>query len=271
MSPQDLSNEDLKNTRLDVDGRTATIMLDRPDLLNPLDDVTVAELHLCLDAVEADAAIEIVLLRGAGRAFSAGGDLKRAVETHQNRAWMKAMGDGLRAVLDRIERSDRLVIAVVEGWCVAGGIELILACDYVLATDEARFSDGHLNFSLLPGAGGTQRMPRLMGMLRAKDLLLTARTIGGREAREMGLVTASLPAAELEAGLRALLDSLLAKSFSSRAAIKTLVNRGMAMDREAALAFEADYVLDYETGHPDAHEGLVAFLEKRAPNFVRGE
>ena len=263
-----MNDLDFSNLLLAVDGKVATLTLNRPELLNPLDDVTVAELHGAFERVESDLAIELVVLRGAGRAFSAGGDLKRAIETHRDVAWMKSMGDALRGVLDRIERLPCLVIAVVDGLCVAGGIELILACDYVLASRRARFSDGHLNFSLLPGAGGSQRMPRLMGRLRALDLLLTARMIDGPEAAALGLVTRCVEDDALEPELVRLIEALLAKSFSSRAAIKHLVNRGMDMDRQAALAFEADYVLDYETGHPDAHEGLLAFMDKRRPNFL---
>src|SRR5262249_52270823 len=151
-------------------GAVGTITLNRPSELNPLDDRAVAELLRCFDAIEADPEVEIVVLRGAGRAFSAGGDLKRALTLHTDTDWMAAIGANLRRLLERFERSELLVIAAIDGLCVAGGIELMLACDYVLATDRARFSDGHLNFSLLPGAGGTQRLPRAVGVLRAKDL-----------------------------------------------------------------------------------------------------
>jgi enoyl-CoA hydratase len=259
----------LKTVRFDRAGAVATITLNRSDLLNPLDQATVADVHTCLDAIERAADIEIVLLRGAGRAFSAGGDLKWAIDNHRDRALMKSLGDALRDVLVRIEASPRLFVAVIEGLCVAGGVELMLACDYVMATARAKFSDGHLNISLLPGAGGTQRMPRLIGMLKAKDLMLTARMLDAAEAHALGLVTTVVPVAELDAQLDALTETLTAKSFSSRAAIKHLVNRGAEMDRVAALAFEADFVLDYESGHSDAHEGLLAFQEKRAPRFSK--
>ena len=248
-------------------GPLGTITLNRPAELNPLDDRTVAELHRCFDQIEADPQVEIVVLRGAGRAFSAGGDLKRALTLHTDTDWMAAIGSNLRRLLERFERSELLVIAVIDGLCVAGGIELMLACDYVLATDRARFSDGHLNFSLLPGAGGTQRLPRTIGVLRAKDVLLTARMFNGREAADMQLVTRCVPAEELEAQLQLLTTELLAKSFSSRKAIKYLVNQGLRGPLAEGLQLEAAYVLHYETTHPDAHEGLMAFSEKRKPRF----
>ena len=248
-------------------GAIGTITLNRPAELNPLDDRTVAELHRCFDQIEADPQVEIVVLRGAGRAFSAGGDLKRALTLHTDSDWMAAIGANLRRLLERFERSELLVIAVIDGLCVAGGIELMLACDFVLASDRARFSDGHLNFSLLPGAGGTQRMPRTIGVLRAKDVLLTARMFDAREAAEMQLVTCCVAAAELERQLTELAHKLLEKSFSSRKAIKYLVNQGLKGSLAEGLELEAAYVLHYETTDPDAHEGLVAFAEKRKPRF----
>lgn len=253
--------------RLDKGGAVATLTLCRPAELNPLDDRTVAELLDGLDRIEADPEVELLVLRGEGRAFSAGGDLKRALERGRDRQWLAAMGEGLRRLLGRLESSELIVIAVVNGLCVAGGIELLLACDIVIASESARFSDGHLNFSLLPGAGGTQRLPRAVGALRAKELLLTARFFDGREAAAIGLATCSVPAAEIESKLEELTGSLLQKSFSSRRAIKYLVNRGMQGDLPEGLALEAAYVLDYESAHPDAYEGLAAFVGKRSPKF----
>jgi enoyl-CoA hydratase len=248
-------------------GAVGTMTLNRPAELNPLDDRMVAELHHCFDGIEADPEVEIVVLRGAGRAFSAGGDLKRALALHTDSDWMSAIGAELRRLLERFEHSELLVIAVIEGLCVAGGIELMLACDLVLAGDRARFSDGHLNFSLLPGAGGTQRMPRAIGVLRAKDVLLTARMFDAHEAADMELVTRCVAAAELEAQLQQLTATLLEKSFSSRKAIKYLVNQGLKGSLAEGLQLEAAYVLHYETTNPDVHEGLLAFSEKRKPRF----
>jgi enoyl-CoA hydratase len=258
--------------RFEKSNAIGTITLNRPNELNPLDDRTVEDLHACLDHIDSDMDIELIVIRGEGRAFSAGGDLKKALTLHTDTQWMASIGDNLRRFLERLERSDKIVIAVVNGLCVAGGIELILACDFVLAADEATFSDGHLNFSLLPGAGGTQRMPRTIGILRAKDVLLTARFFDGKEAAAMGLVTNSVPSAQLEETLQVLTTTLLAKSFSSRRAIKYLVNQGMKGSLAEGLHLEAAYVLHYETTHPDAHEGLSAFAEKRKPKFrSRGE
>jgi enoyl-CoA hydratase len=256
-----------QSTLYERTGAVGTITLNRATELNPLDDRMVAELHERLDAIDADPQVEIVCLRGAGRAFSAGGDLKRALTLHTDTDWMSAIGSNLRRLLERIERSDLLMIAVIDGLCVAGGIELMLACDFVLASERAKFSDGHLNFSLLPGAGGTQRLPRTVGVLRAKDVLLTARMFDAREAAAMQLVTRCVPTEQLESQLQELTTGLLEKSFSSRKSIKYLVNQGLKGSLAEGLQLEAAYVLHYETTDPDAHEGLVAFSEKRKPRF----
>jgi enoyl-CoA hydratase len=247
----------------------AHVTLARPEVLNALDLDTLRELNDAFDAIEADRDVEIVVLRGEGRAFSAGGDLKRHVEVHRDVGYMREMSDCATRVMQRIGDSPRLFIAVVTGLCVAGGIELILPCDFVLASEEARFSDGHMNVSLLPGAGGTQRMPRLIGALRAKDLILTARFIEGREAAEMGLVTTCVPGSEIESKLEQLITTLRQKSFAARRAVKYLVNQGLKGSLEAGLHLEKSYVLHFETSDPDAHEGLVAFCEKRKPKFRR--
>jgi enoyl-CoA hydratase/carnithine racemase len=254
--------------RFEKAGAVGAVFLNRPSELNPLDDRTVLELHRAVDLIDADREIEIIAIRGEGRAFSAGGDLKKALAMHRDATWMSSIGNNLRLLLERLERSDKLVIAIVGGLCVAGGIELILCCDLVLASDGARFSDGHLNFSLLPGAGGTQRLPRFVGVLRAKELLLTARTFDAAEAAEMGLVTWCVPAAQLEEKFAELTAALLQKSFSSRKAIKYLVNQGLSGSLAQGLQLEAAYVLHYESTHPDAHEGLSAFAEKRKPHFA---
>jgi len=253
--------------RFEKTGAVATLTLARPKELNPLDERTVAELHDGLDRIEADPEIELLVLKGEGRAFSAGGDLKRALERSADPQWLAAMGTELRRLLGRLESSELIVIAVVSGLCVAGGIELLLACDVIIAAAEARFSDGHLNFSLLPGAGGTQRLPRAIGPLRAKELLLTARFFDGREAAALGLATYCVPAADIDGKLQELTGSLLQKSFSSRRAIKHLVNRGMQGSLPEGLQLEAAYVLKYESTHPDAREGLAAFVAKRPPKF----
>jgi enoyl-CoA hydratase len=258
---------DYRNIIVAQDGPVTTITFNRPDILNPIDIDTLLEMNSAFDAIAEGNGTEIVLIRGTGRAFSAGGDLKAHMRIHQDVHIMRRMNNIATAVSRRIEDLEQIVIAVVEGLCVAGGVEMALCCDYIIATDEAKFSDGHMNISLLPGAGGTQRMPRLIGALKAKDLMLTARFISGQEAADMGLATFCYPKAELETKLTELIATLSSKSFAARAAIKYLVNQGLKGTLESGLHLEKSYVEHFETTHPDAHEGLLAFAEKRKPVF----
>ena len=257
------------NLLVEWEGKVATATLNRPEILNPLDIETLQELGEFFAEVAASSEVEIVLLRGSGRAFSAGGDLKKHIAIHQDVHVMQRMNRISGKVMRQMEELDQIVIAVVDGLCVAGGLEVTLCCDYVIASERASFSDGHMNVALLPGSGGTQRLPRLIGPLKAKDLMLTARFVSGREAESMGLVTYCVPDVELESTVNDLVSTLSAKSFAGRAAIKYLVNQGMKGTLESGLRLEKPYVEHFESTHPDAHEGLLAFNEKRPPQFGR--
>ncbi|WP_137389891.1 enoyl-CoA hydratase/isomerase family protein [Rhodoligotrophos defluvii] len=248
----------------------ATITLNRPEQLNPLDRLTVAALLALVRRLEEDSSISVVVLRGAGRAFSAGGDLEGYMALYRDRPkFMKFLRD-LNHLLEEIERSEKIYIAVVHGHCVAGGLELMLACDIVLAAHEAQIADGHLNFAQLPGAGGSQRLPRTIGPLKAKLLVLTGRAIGGEEAERMGLVSLSVPLAELEAAVDGVLADLKRKSPLGLKGAKYLINTGGLGARDAALELELQYVHHYATTSHDAYEGLAAFKEKRKPD-LKGE
>jgi enoyl-CoA hydratase/carnithine racemase len=244
----------------------ATVTLDRARELNPLDRSTVAQLVEITAAIDRDPDIAVVVLRGEGRAFSAGGDLDGYLKLYRDPpAFMRFLRD-LNLVLETIERSEKIYVAVVHGPCVAGGLELMLACDVALAADKALVSDGHLNFGQLPGAGGSQRLLRAVGPFRAKLLMLTGRQVDGREAERIGLVSLSVPAAELEAALQELLDGFAAKSPLGLRGAKYLVNTALGA-RDTALELELTYVHNYATTSHDAFEGLLAFKEKRSPRM----
>ena len=171
-------------------------------------------------------------------------------------------------LLETIERSSKIYVAVVHGHCVAGGLELMLACDIVLAAHEAKIADGHLNFAQLPGAGGSQRLPRAIGVLRAKMLVLTGRTLNGQEAERIGLASLSVPLAEIEPALDALIGDLSRKSPLGLKGAKYLINTGGLNVRDAGLELELTYVHHYATTSHDAYEGLAAFKEKRDPQLT---
>ena len=161
-----------------------------------------------------------------------------------------------------------MFVAEVNGFCVAGGLELMLACDLAVASEDARIGDGHLNFGQLPGAGGSQRLPRAIGATRAKQLIYTGRLIDGREAERIGLVAEAVPSDALAATVDTLIETMLEKSPLGLARAKLLVNEGMRCDLAAALELEIDLVHDYATTSEDAIEGLMAFKDKRKPKFT---
>lgn len=258
-----------ENLRVTTGAARADIVLDRADKLNPLDKRTVRALRDAVAWLETLDHVRVVVVTGAGRAFSAGGDLDGYLTLYRDDEGFSAFLEDFYRLLVGIERSAKVYVAAVNGVCVAGGLELLLACDLAIAAADARIGDGHLNFGQLPGAGGSQRLPRTIGAMRARELIFSGRLVDAAEAERIGLVVSVAPPDELPATVDRLVDGLLAHSARGLASAKRLVNEGLAMPYDAALRFEIDLVHDYATRDPDATEGLEAFRDKRAPVFSR--
>jgi enoyl-CoA hydratase len=256
-----------RNLSVEIGGKIATVTLNRPDLMNPLDSETVTELLDTLGIIEANSPTRVVIITGAGKAFSAGGDLQGYLALYRAPDSFRAFLDNLRVLLTGFEKSDRIFIAAVNGWCLAGGLELMLACDLAVAGDQARIGDAHLNYGQLPGAGGSQRLPRAIGVPRAKDLILTGRWVDATEALSLGLVSRVFPQYRLMEDTRKLAAEMVERSPVGLKRAKRLVTEGMQMPLDKALRFEIDLVHDYATNCADAYEGLLAFQEKRKPRF----
>ena len=245
----------------------ATLTLNRAAKLNPLDWKTVQALLAAVDRLEAEGDVSVAIVTGAGRAFSAGGDLEGYLSLYRSPIDFRRFLNDFAALNEAIERSGKIYLAAVNGVTVAGGLELMLACDLALAAQEATFADGHVNFGQLPGAGGSQRLPRAIGRLRANQLILTGRAIDAREAERIGLVNRVVPGSELMAQARALGLELAAKSRACLRGAKKLANEGQALALPEALEMERRFVHAYATSEPDAMEGLRAFKEKRSPRY----
>jgi enoyl-CoA hydratase len=256
-----------KNLRLGFEGAVATLTLARPEKLNPIDWGTVKELHAAVREIGAHKGARIAILTGAGRAFSAGGDLAKYIALFKKPEETRGFLDDFNDLLREIERSPVIFLAAINGPCVAGGLELMLACDLAIAAHEAKIGCGHVNFGVLPGAGGSQRLPRAIGAFRAKHFMLTGRLVDGREAERLGLVNEAVPVAGLMEAARAFAATMAEKSPAGLRTMKRLVNTGIEMPLEAALRYEIETVQAYLTTHPDAMEGLVAFRDKRKPQF----
>ncbi|HTJ65761.1 MAG TPA: enoyl-CoA hydratase/isomerase family protein [Alphaproteobacteria bacterium] len=255
-----------ENIMIERQGAAFVVTLARAEKLNPIDWATIKELRSAIAEIDASDALAVILT-GSGRSFSAGGDLDGYIALYQDKARFRAFLDDFFAMLDEIERSTKIYIAAVNGVCVAGGLELLLACDISIAADTAKIGDGHLNFGQLPGAGGSQRLPHAIGLLRAKHLILSGKLLTAVQAAEIGLVGEVVPAAELMFAAAAWVETLAEKSPVGVRGAKYLTNLTLTMPMEQGLKAEMDYVHNYATTEPDATEGLIAFRDKRKPEF----
>ncbi len=253
--------------RLECDGAVATLTLNRPDKLNPLDSATIDLMRGMVTDLEARPEIRVVRVTGEGKAFSAGGDLAGYISLYRSPAAFRKFLQVFHDLLDQMERSTKIFVAVVNGACVAGGLELLLACDVALAGEGARIGDGHLNFGQLPGAGGSQRLPRAIGASGAKFLMLSGELLDAAAAERLGLINRVFPDAELATLSMALCRAMARHSPAGLEGAKYLVNQGLRDDLQAGLQLELEFVHKYATTEPDAMEGLLAFKEKRPPVY----
>jgi enoyl-CoA hydratase len=247
------------------DGMLVVVTLNRPRQLNAINGTMVRELDELCAGLETDARARVVILTGAGeRAFLAGADIGEFVGLSP----VEALGFGQRIqrLYSRIEALPQVTIAAVNGFALGGGCELTQCCDLVLAAETARFGQPEVNLGVIPGAGGTQRLARIVGMHRAKELNLLGEMIDAAEAHRIGVANRVVPADRLMAEARALADKLLAKAPITLRLIKEAMNEGYDLDLPKGLAIEAKaWAVVYST--EDKTEGVAAFLEKRKPSF----
>ncbi len=255
--------------RTDRDGEAgfATLTVDRPDRLNAFDSAMVVALVAALDELERDAGVRAIILTGAGdRAFIAGGDVEemRALSPSEAGPFVRAG----QAMTLRLERCPVPVIAAVNGFAHGGGTEIALACDIRLASDRAVFGLPEVSLGLLPGWGGTQRAPRVLGPGVALELVLTGRRVAADEALRIGLVNRVVPHAELGGAAHDLAAAIAKNSPVAVRQAKRAIRAGAGLPIDDALRIEADAWLEL-IAHPDRVEGLTALLEKRAPRWTR--
>jgi enoyl-CoA hydratase len=249
----------------DVADRIATITVNRPDKLNALSDAVIRELGSAIDQAVADGGVGGVILTGAGRAFVAGADISELAEQSPMEGTQRARAG--QEIFGRYERSPKPVIAAVNGFALGGGCELAMACHLRIASTTARFGQPEVKLGILPGYGGTQRLPRLIGTGRALQLLMTAEVIDAAEAHRIGLVNAVVAADELLGTARAMLAQMLANGPLAVAACIDAVRRGQDMALDDALAYEAAQ-FGTLSSTADMREGMAAFIAKRPPVFT---
>lgn len=251
------------NLRVAVADGIATLTIDRPKVRNALNLETVREFHEALVHLAGDDSIGVLIVTGAGDvAFVSGADI--------NDIRARTGADGLAAInsslFAAVERFPRPTIAAINGYALGGGCELALACDIRIAADTAKFGQPELGLGIIPGAGATQRLPRTVGLGRAKHLVLTGEIIDARQALEIGLVSAVVPAAELQDLARELARRILRQGPLAARLAKIALNASARVDLDSGLLVETlAQAICYES--EDKREGTSAFLEKRKPRF----
>ena len=250
--------------RYEKQGNLAIAAINRPEALNALNGTVLQELSQVVAEVENDAEVRAFILTGEGRAFVAGADIgeQSALDVASARKFSQ-FGS---SIFRRIEKLEIPTIAAVNGFCLGGGCELAMSFDIILASEKAKFGQPEVGLGITPGFSGTQRLPRRVGVAKAKELLFSGRMITAAEAEKIGLVNAVYPAEEL---MNATME--MAKSFTKNAPVaikyvKASVDRGMQMDIDGGIALENElYAMCFAT--EDCKEGLSAFLEKRPAVF----
>lgn len=237
------------------------LTLNRPERLNAFDspmlDRLAALVHGCADRA---LGIRVIVLRGSGRAFSAGADLKwLAAGVTSDAAAYQAFQDRLQAVCEALEAAPQVVVASVHGLALAGGLELALACDIIVTDEDAQLGDEHIRRNLLPGGGGSQRLPRRIGLAQGLYHLLTGRRMSGREAQRLGLAALAVPGAELEAATRTLCDELAGVDAGALDSMKRMVRHGLELPLRDGLQLERWLHQRYRTESGALDGSIAAF------------
>ncbi len=254
-----------QNLLVETAAPVATVTINRPAVLNALNDQTIADLDAALTELEYNTAVRVVILTGSGeKAFVAGADIGELKVCDVPGGIAKCHRG--QAVLARIEASRLVVIAAINGFALGGGCELACACDIRLAADTARIGQPEVNLGIIPGYGGTQRFPRLVGKGKAKQLVMTGDMINATEAHRIGLVDEVYPAAELIAKAREMAAKIAAKGPVAIATAKRCINVGLEIDLATGLEYEATQ-FGVICATDDKTEGCAAFLEKRPAQF----
>ncbi|HWA44496.1 MAG TPA: enoyl-CoA hydratase [Hypericibacter adhaerens] len=252
-----------QNIIVEKKGRVGLITLNRPKALNALCDALVQELGQALNDFEGDAHIGAIVITGSEKAFAAGADIKEM----KDRSFVDVyLSDFITKGWERVAQCRKPVIAAVAGYALGGGCELAMMCDVILAADTARFGQPEITLGVLPGAGGTQRLTRLVGKAKAMEMCLSGRMMDAAEAERSGLVSRVLPAEQLMDEAMKLADRIASMSAPAVLMVKESVNRAYETTLAEGLHFERR-LFHAAFATEDQKEGMAAFVEKRQPDF----
>jgi enoyl-CoA hydratase len=258
-----MSDTSYQNILVERQGAVGIVTLNRPQALNALNAALVAEIGRALDALEADDAIGAIVLTGNEKAFAAGADIKEMADKTYMQAYQE---DFITKGWERVAQCRKPVIAAVGGFALGGGCEVAMMCDIVIAAENARFGQPEINLGTMPGAGGTQRLPRFIGKAKAMDLCLTGRMMDAAEAERLGLVSRIVPADKLLEEAVAVAEKIASMSRPIAMLVKEAVNRAFETSLAEGVRFERR--LFHSTfATEDQKEGMAAFIGKRKPAF----
>ena len=246
-----------------VDGKVATVTLNRPQVLNALNDALMDELGAALLAFDADDQIGCIIITGSEKAFAAGADIAKMAQYEFHEVYRQ---DFITRNWETIRKIRKPVIAAVNGYALGGGCELAMMCDIIIAGDNAKFGQPEVKLGILPGAGGTQRLPRAISKSKAMDLCLTGRMMDALEAERAGLVSRIFPAAELLTQVGAMAKTIADMPLLTTMMVKESINAAYEMPLSEGIRFERR-LFHSCFGTDDQKEGMAAFIEKRAPQF----
>lgn len=261
---------DFAHIQFEKRGSGAWIIFNQPEVMNSISIPVIEDLSRALDLAENDGSIRAVVLTGNGHAFCTGSNLKASLKLKEEKGQFATLPYfllPLMKVLHRLRKLPKPVIAAVNGYCMAGGLETVLCCDLVIAAESAKFSDAHAKYGLLPGMGSAVTLARTIGPYRAKELMFTADHYSAADMRDAGLVSQVVADDKLHEAAEALVAKLSDRSPEGLARMKQMVNDEMDMPWEVATRYELAIHTNHLLSSPDLMEGLRAFRDKRSTAF----
>lgn len=254
-----------ENVLLEIEEGVALVKVNRPTALNSLNQAVLLDLIAAFSDLAQDDTVRAIIVTGAGKAFVAGADIKEMLPLSP--AEIREFSATGHRLMDNMANLGKPIIAAVNGFALGGGMELAMACDFIYAADNAKFGQPEISLGIIPGFGGTQRLARLIGKARAKELVFSGDIIGAGEAQELGIVNKVFPAEELLAKTRRAAQAIASKGALSLRLAKSAIDSGYNADLKTGCIIERDsFALCFS--HPDQKEGMTAFLEKRKPTFT---
>ncbi|MCF6094854.1 enoyl-CoA hydratase-related protein [Microaerobacter geothermalis] len=247
----------------EISNGIGVIKINRPEVRNALHAETLKELEEAIDQFEKNDEVKVIVITGEGdKSFAAGADIKQLRE----REMLEALVPGMQGTYKKVENCSKATIAAINGFALGGGCELALSCDIRIAADHAKIGLPELNLAIIPGAGGTQRLSRIIGKGKALEMILTGKILSGKEAEQFGLVSRSVAYEQLWGVVKETAEKIMNKGPVAVKLAKMVIHRGMDVDIDTALMLEK-LAQTIVFGTEDKNEGTQAFIEKRSPNY----